>query len=64
MDSKKSGLREMRIKKGLTQTELGNLAGIRQGRISELERGISPTDHEFRQIARVFDLPVRRERKS
>lgn len=44
-------LRQVRVAAGLTIRELERRSGINRGRLSIIERGVSPTDDEARRIA-------------
>lgn len=46
-----SPLRQVRIAAGLTIREMERRTGINRGRLSIIERGVSPTDAEARSIA-------------
>jgi transcriptional regulator with XRE-family HTH domain len=43
-------LRQVRVAAGLTIRELERRTGINRGRLSIIERGVSPTDDEARLI--------------
>ena len=54
---KRVELRELRVMKGLTQTELGKLAQLSQNDISLIERGLrNPSARTAKRIARVLDF--------
>jgi transcriptional regulator with XRE-family HTH domain len=44
-------LRQVRVAAGLTIREMERRTGINRGRLSIIERGVSPTDDEARLIA-------------
>ena len=58
-------LRQMRLAAGLTIRELEIATGINRGRLSILERGVTPTDEEaskmLRALASALDTPKREE---
>lgn len=59
-------IREMRLKNGWTQKKLGELIGVRQNRISKLEKGQRPvSETEWQQLSPYLesqdDLPTRRK---
>lgn len=47
-------LRQMRLAAGLTIRELETATSINRGRLSILERGVSPTDDEATRILRAL----------
>lgn len=52
-------IREYRIKKGLTQKELGDLVGVRHNTISQYEKGINaPEQNTIFKISRVLGIRV------
>jgi len=50
-DAPQTPLRQVRIAAGLTIREMERRTGINRGRLSIIERGVSPTDAEARSIA-------------
>lgn len=50
-EAPKSPLRQIRVAAGLTIRELERRTGINRGRLSIIERGVTPTDDEARLIA-------------
>ena len=53
-------LRELRLARGLTQTELAERAGVRVGSVSKFERGgMTKTLVLLDKLARALDVPVR-----
>lgn len=53
----KSPLRQVRVAAGLTIREVERRTGINRGRLSIIERGVSPTDDEARLIADALRRP-------
>lgn len=52
-------LRQIRLEKGLTQEELGQLTNLTAVHISNLERGVSaPSFDSLEMIAEALDVPV------
>lgn len=52
-------LREIRERRGLTQMELSQLAGVSQSIISNIENGcVSPTVRVLQKLARALDVSV------
>ena len=51
-------LKVLRATRELSQLEVSQRARLRQGRISELERGVRATSGEVRRLARVLDVPL------
>jgi DNA-binding XRE family transcriptional regulator len=53
-------LRELRLARGMTQTQLAERAGVRVGSVSKFERGgTSKTLVLLGKLARALDVPVR-----
>jgi transcriptional regulator with XRE-family HTH domain len=53
-------LRTLRLHRRLSQAKLGQLAGLKQDYISELERGMRPSQWEHvQQLARALRVPTR-----
>jgi transcriptional regulator with XRE-family HTH domain len=50
-------LRQVRIAAGLTLRELERRTGINRGRLSIIERGVSPTDREAELIFQAIAFP-------
>ena len=48
-------LRQVRIAAGLTLREVARRTGINPGRLSIIERGVSPTDDEARRIVEALN---------
>lgn len=53
-------LRMFRAARNMSQTALGEKAGIPQWRVSLIERGVSPTRAEEKALARVIAREVER----
>ncbi len=52
-------IREARLKKGLSQVELGNRVGVSYGTMSRLECGhIQPNKHLKRELSRVLKVSL------
>ncbi|MBB2946982.1 transcriptional regulator with XRE-family HTH domain [Actinoplanes lutulentus] len=53
-------LRRWRLRRGLTQRVLGELAGYTQGYIAQIENGLAPLDRRATResLARVLQIPV------
>lgn len=51
-----SGIRELRLKRGLTQRDVEKMTGIHQPKISYIERGLPCTAREKKALARAFGL--------
>lgn len=51
-------LRQLRVAAGLTIREVERRTGINRGRLSIIERGVSPTDDEARRILSALQAPV------
>jgi transcriptional regulator with XRE-family HTH domain len=49
-DAPKTPLRQVRVAAGITIRELERRTGINRGRLSIIERGVSPTDDEAQRI--------------
>ena len=49
-DTARYPLRQMRLAAGLTIRKMEELTGINRGRLSILERGVTPTDEEASRI--------------
>ena len=49
-------IRLLRVAKNWNQSTLAEKIGVSQRRISDIERGIEPTDREARQLIEVFGL--------
>jgi transcriptional regulator with XRE-family HTH domain len=49
-----SGIKQLRIQKGLTQSELGKRAGIGQHRVSLIERGLNPRKGELDKLRKAL----------
>jgi transcriptional regulator with XRE-family HTH domain len=56
-EAPKSPLRQVRVAAGMTIRELERRTGINRGRLSIIERGVSPTDDEARLIAEAIRRP-------
>ena len=53
-------LRTIRRHHGLSQTALGNRAGLSQARVSLLERGVYASAQEIETLAAALEVPVER----
>jgi len=51
-------IRRLRLERGWKQTDLARISGIKQERISLLERGMLPTGEEAELLARTFGIEV------
>jgi len=52
-------LRELRLKRNLTQQEVANIAGVKRNTIAEIERGsIQPSFEVADRIAAFFGVPI------
>ena len=51
-----SAIRELRLKKGLTQRALEKITGIHQPKISYIERGFPPSTEEKEALKKAFGL--------
>ena len=49
-DAPHTPLRQLRLAAGLTIRELERMTGINRGRLSVIERGVTPTDKEAARI--------------
>lgn len=49
-------LRELRVRKNITQRQLAELVGTNQSRISLIEHGLHPTTEEVKKITRALGL--------
>lgn len=56
-EAPKSSLRQVRVAAGMTIRELERRTGINRGRLSIIERGVSPTDNEARLIFEALRRP-------
>lgn len=51
-----SGIRELRLKRGLTQKDVEKMTGINQPKISYIERGMPCTVKEKKALKKAFGL--------
>jgi transcriptional regulator with XRE-family HTH domain len=51
-------MREIRLRRGVSQDRLAELAGLSQSRVSRLERGAAPENDEAQRIADALGVPV------
>ena len=56
-----SGIRELRLKRGLTQKVVDKMTGINQAKISYIERGFPLTAEEKEKLTAAFGLVEDRE---
>lgn len=49
-------LREIRLRRGISQDRLAELSGLSQSRVSRLERGAAPEDDEAQRLAKVLGV--------
>ncbi len=50
-------IKQLRIKQGITQEELGKLIGVQSSAISKYEKGIVPlTDDTIRELCKIFSV--------
>lgn len=51
-----SGIRELRLKRGLTQKDVSRMTGINQAKISYIERGFPLTSEEKEKLVKAFGM--------
>lgn len=51
-------LREIRLRRGISQDRLAELAGLSQSRVSRIERGAAPEDTEAQRLAEALGVTV------
>lgn len=51
-----SGIREIRLKRGITQRDVEKMTGINQAKINYIERGFPLTAEEKVKLAKAFGL--------
>ncbi len=49
-------LREIRLRRGISQDRLAELSGLSQSRVSRLERGAAPEDDEAQRLAKALGV--------
>jgi len=56
-----NAIRQLRVSRGWTQSELGKRAGVVQQKISLFERGLKVRPAEIKKILKAFELVEDRE---
>ena len=57
-DAPHTPLRQIRLAAGLSLREVERRTGINRGRLSIIERGVSPTDEESQRILEALRAPA------
>jgi transcriptional regulator with XRE-family HTH domain len=57
-DAPQTPLRQIRLAAGLSLREVERRTGINRGRLSIIERGVSPTDEESQRILEALRAPA------
>jgi transcriptional regulator with XRE-family HTH domain len=57
-DAPQTPLRQIRLAAGLSLREVERRTGINRGRLSIIERGVSPTDEESQRILAALRAPA------
>lgn len=62
IDARKNRIKELRLEKGMTQTQLAALAGTQQNRLGEYERGDKPIENmtvgQAKKIANALGVKI------